>query len=285
MALSRLYVARDGQTTAVSRAPLRMSGAHPVRREWRALAEVTAPALQPKPPRSLSDAVLVALPPVLAGSLTVAFAPVEAGIAVGGAVFFAASYLAPALRRRAARGSRRPDVRTLSAPPERATFQRAVDTADRIAETWPALAVLIDVPEAEKMLAEALWEIAGVLSRRQELNAVLADLTRPDFAAVSPADRMTRELRTQLQAAKGALAQVEAELAGREVSLRRAEEAGRHFIREQEMRRAIRAAEESLRSALPRPFPDPAADLAEQTRSVLAAYRELTAGLQLPLDG
>jgi hypothetical protein len=286
VALSRLYVARDDKITAVSRVPLRMSGADPVRRDWRTLVEVTAPVLRPKPPRLLSDPVLVILPPVLAGSLTVAFAPVEAGIAVGGALFFAASYVAPVLRRRAlAAARRRPEVLTLSAAAERAAFQRAVDLADRIAETWPSLAALIDVPEASTMLAEALWEIAGVLTRRQELNAVLADLNHPDFAAVSATDRTRRELRSQQQATRVALAQLDAELSRREASLRRAEEAGRAFIRDQEMRRAIQAAEDSLRSAPPAGLselaPDPAADLAEQTRSVLAAYRELTTDLHL----
>jgi hypothetical protein len=501
--LSRLYVARDAKLTAVSRAPLRMSNTNPVRRNWRALVEVTTPVLTPKPPRSLSDAVLVVLPPVLAGSLTAAVAPLEAGIAVGGAVFFAASYLAPILRRRADRfplpapadrpaqsartdhpsqpghadqasrsaggdqvswsggaergpwsgggdefsrwggaerkpragggdevsrsgdverasrsgagevprrtqpppglggehaghgssgtkqvsgsgggdqvsgsgggdqvsgsgggdqvsgsgggdqvsrsggggqvsrsgggdqvsrsgragqvsrsGSadrvsrsglvnriswfsrsdraRRPgrsdriprsgrgELHVLSAAPERAAFQQAVGVADRIAETWPALGALVDPADAEPLLAEALWEIAGVLARRQELTAVLAELSRPDFAAVSAADRTARELRAQAQATRAALTQVEADLARREASLRRAEEAGRHFIREQEMRQAIRAAEDSLRdtlAGLPTTAPDHAADLAEQTQSVLTAYRELTAGLHFDPPG
>jgi hypothetical protein len=170
----------------------------------------------------------------------------------------------------------------LSAPAERAAFQQAVDMADRIAETWPALGTLVDPADAEPLLAEALWEISGVLARRQELNAVLADLSRPDFAAVPTADQTARELRAQTRATRAALAKVQADLARREASLRRAAEAGRHFIREQEMRRAIRAAEHSLGEATPdfgTPTPDPAADLAEQTQSVLTAYRELTAGL------
>lgn len=88
-----------------------------------------------------------------------------------------------------------------------------------------------------------------------------------------------RELRTQTQATKAALAQVRADLAAREASMRRAEEAGRQFIRDQEMRQAIRAAEDTLREAPPHlpPPQDPATDLAERTQSVLAAYRELTA--------
>jgi hypothetical protein len=281
---TRLYVARDDKTTAVSRGRLRMSGAHPVRRDWRALVEITAPALNPQPRRSPADAALVVLPPVLAGSLTAAFAPVEAGLAVGGVIFFAMSYLAPILRRRigTAPRARRADVLLLSSHSERAAFEHAIDTADRIVETWPALGSLIDVPEAEAMLAEAVWEIAGVLSRRQELARVLAGLSRPDFAAVPTADQTARELHAQLRATKVALSRIEVDLARRVASLRRAEEAGRDFIRDQDMRRAIRAAEESL-AATPLDLPtipvDTAADLAEHTHAVLAAYRELTAAL------
>ncbi len=285
MTRTRLYVARDDKTTAVSRGWLRMSGAHPVRRDWRALVEITAPALNPEPRRSPADGALVVLPPVLAGSLTAEFAPIEAGLAVGGAVFFAMAYLTPVLRRRigTAPRARRADVLLLTSQAERATFEQAVATADRIVDTWPALGSLITVPEAEAMLAEALWEIAGVLSRRQELSRVLADLSRPDFAAVSATDQTARELHAQLKATKAALSQIDVDLARRLASLRRAEEAGRNFIRDQEMRQAIRAAEESLRASpldLPTSPADPGADLAEHTHSVLAAYRELTAALR-----
>jgi hypothetical protein len=284
---SRLYVARDAKVTVVCRSRLRMSGAQPVRRDWRGLVEVTAPTLEPKPPRPLSDAVVVFLSPLLAGSLTAAFAPLEAGLAVGGGLFLVASYVAPVLRRRVLRRragqaphASRAEVRILSEPSERAAFQQAVQVADRIAGTWPALGTLVDPAQGERLLAEALWEISGVLVRRQELTGVLAGLSRPDFAAVSPTDQTARELRTQARATKAALTQVEADLGRRAASLRRAEEAGAHFIREQEMRQAIRAAERTLRDVTPgAPIPDPAADLAEQTQAVLTAYRELTAGL------
>jgi hypothetical protein len=277
--VTRLYVARDDEVTAVSRGRLRMSGAHPVRRDWRALVELTASS-----PQSRRGAALVVLPPVLAGSLTAAFAPVETGLVVGGVVFFAMSYLGPLVRRRigTAPRPRRADLLLLSSPAERTAFDQAITTADRIVSTWPALGSLIDVPSAEAMLAEALWEMAGVLSRRQELSRVLTDLSRPEFAGVPFADQTARELHAQLKATKAALSQIEVDRSRREASLRRAEEAGRNFIRDQEMRRAIRAAEESLRAAPldpPTPPADPGADLAEHTHSVLAAYRELTAAL------
>ena len=87
MALSRLYVARDGKITAVSRGRLRMSGADPVRRNWRTLIEVTAPALRPETaPRAIRRRA--GGPPTRAGGLVDRrrWPRCEAGIAVGGAV-------------------------------------------------------------------------------------------------------------------------------------------------------------------------------------------------------
>ena len=291
----RLYVARDGNVTVISRDRVRLSGGRVVRRPWSALSEITpaageaATGLAGKLPsrQAVADAALVVLTPVLAGGVAAAFAPVEAGFAAGGAMLLAMSYLTPALRRRrAARGPRagRGEVVTLTEAGARAAFGRAVEVADRISETWPALGSLVSPAAAEPMLAEALWEIAGVLARRQELAGLLTDLNRPDFAARAPSEETARELAAQVRATKAALAELESDLARREASLRRAEAAGRDFIREQAMRSAIRSAEASLRTT-PQPDhpaapgPDAAADLADHTRSVLAAYRELTAAL------
>ena len=265
-------------------APAGRPGARPVRRSWRGLVELPA-----RTGRARGDTALVFAAPAAIGALAAAFAPVEVGIAVGGAALVASTYVTPLLRRRVAaraadRRLHRPGNLVLTGACERAAWDRAVAVADRISETWPELASLIDVVEADVLLAEALWEIAGVLAHRQELDGVLGDLSRPDFATA--ADETAGEVRYQLGVARAARAGIEAELVGREASLRRAEEAGRDFIREQDMRRAVRAAEHSLRSTPPPglppapPVPDAGADLAEHTRSVLDAYRELTAVLR-----
>jgi hypothetical protein len=236
------------------------------------------PALRPRRLwDSIADPATIVLPPVLAGAATAAFGPVEAGFAVGGGFLLAMSALAPRLRRRLASRSWAPKA-ALVLTSERATFQRLVTVADRISETWPALGSLVNPDEAEHMLAEALWEAAGVLARRQALTDALAELSRPDFAAPAAEDPTTRELTAELTATKSALAEIDSELARREANLRRAEQAGRAFIRDQQMRRAIRSAEKSRRIALPA-APDAAAELADRTRSVLTAYRELTADL------
>jgi len=315
-----LYVAKDRDRTVISRVGLRVPDGRPVRRAWGALVEVRIPGHQVRVDPTGPMIAFIGLPPVVVVLAGLHYLGPLAAVLAGGLVLLLTSSIVPRFFRHrygrsrlepvgagrskvapadggqsrvepvsGGRGSRVAPAagatRELTAAAERAAFGRAVATADRVAETWPALGGLVDVPEAEMLLAEALWEIAGVLARRQELIAVLAQLTRPDFATLSPADGTAAKLRTQIRATKEALSAVEIDLAGREASLRRAEEAGRTFIREREMREAIRAAERSLAAAPPdpaldaRPTPDPAADLAEHTHLVLAAYRELTATL------
>ncbi|GIF18464.1 hypothetical protein BJ973_008578 [Actinoplanes tereljensis] len=279
-----LYIARDRNTTVISRAVLHVHDGRRVRRSWSALVETRVPERHTPPDRSVPVVVAIGLPPVLVTLIALRFLGIELAIVLGVFLLLTLISVVPAIHGRRARRSRQqpgPDARRLTAAAERTAFDRAVAIADRISETWPALGNLVDVPAAEALLADALWEITGLLVRRQELSAVLADLTRPDFVGLSPADGTAERLQAQIRATKQALSGVEIDLAGREASLRRAEEAGRTFIREREMRQAIQAAERSLGTQPEAARPaDPAADLAEQTQLVLSAYRELTAGLR-----
>lgn len=296
--MARIYVMRGDGVIVVSRRRPGLLGPRPVQRSWHTLAEIP-----PRTGRPPGETTLVFAPPVVLGFLAAAFAPAGIGIAVGGVSLIASTRLTPALRRRlAGRRLRRPDNIVLRDERARSVFDRAVAIADRVSETWPALGPLVDTDDASAMLAEALWQIAAVLARREELDAVLA--ANP----ADPADLRDAsvEVRSQVSVAKAARARVAAELLRREASLRRAEQAGRDFIREQNMRQAVSAAERTLRSMPPGGLipaavppallptdalavspaggpgavgPDAGADLADHTRSVLAAYRELTAGL------
>ncbi|MCM4083625.1 hypothetical protein [Paractinoplanes hotanensis] len=292
MAGSRLFVARDSAATVVSRERLPLAGARLVDRPWSALVEVTVPDVRKPDERHESrGAGWIIFSPLIAGGIAASLGAAELGILVAAVTFFGLAYVEPSLRRRfEAKRSRSAPIsaRILTASAERAAFEEATRLADSVSTTWPHLGALIETTEAEAMLADALWEIAGVLTRRQKLARVLADLSRPDFAAQSPSDETALELRSHLHATEQALAVLEADLTRRLASLRRAEQAGRNFIREDEMRRAIREARETLGApdldlaALSQTAltpADAAADLADQTRSVLDAYRELTAGL------
>jgi hypothetical protein len=272
--MARIYVMRDQGVTVLSRRRLGWWRNRPVPRSWDTLVEIP-----PRTGRPPGDTTLVFAPPVALGALAAVLAPVEIGVAVGGATLIASTYLTPQLRRRlAARRLRRPDTIVLHTERAQSAFDHALGLADRVSSTWPSLGALVDASEAAAMLAEALWQIAAVLSRREELDAVLepADFD-PNAASI--------ETRSQLSAARAARARLDAEFQRREAALRRADEAGRDFIREQQMREAVAAADQTLRSMPPATVAgpgtslEPATTLAEHTHSVLAAYRELTTGL------
>jgi hypothetical protein len=275
--VTRIYVMRDEGVIVLSRRRLGGLRSRRVQRSWDALVEIP-----PRTGRIPGETALVFALPVALGALAAMFAPAGVGVAVGGATLIASTYLTPELRRRlAGRRSRRPDNIVLRGERARSAFDHALGLADRVSETWPSLGPLVDADEAALMLAEALWQISAVLSRREELDAVL------ESAGFDPSTASV-ETRSQLSAARAARARVDAEFQRREAGLRRADEAGRDFIREQQMRQAVQAADQTLRTmplftppgtALARPGPDAASDLAEHTRSVLAAYRELTVGL------
>jgi hypothetical protein len=234
------------------------------------------------------DAAMVFLPPLIAFSL-VALVSGQRLIAFGTgcAVFFLMAYLSPAIRRFRSRepvDAASEGSRVLRQSTGREVFGRALESADRVSETWPELKSLLRADEAEEMLADALWELAGVLVKAERLHGVLVELSRPEFAQRSISDDTAREVEHHRTVTRAALVKLNEEVARRVTSIRRAEEAGTAFIREQEMRRAIRAAEESLRSireadrtaGVALTASDAGAELAERTKSVLDAYRELT---------
>jgi hypothetical protein len=265
-----------------------MIGGRTVHRRWYAtLIERTTPGQEKR--WSVFEAGTVLVPPLVV-LLAVASLADSAGLGfvAGCIVFFVLAYLGPMQgQRRSRRLIGRPadaDLRTLSQSTGREVFDRALQSADRVSETWPALADLVQVADAEEMLNEALWELAGVLVKAEQVHTVLLELSRPEFAQRSRTDETAREVEEQRRATRAALVTLNEEVARRVGGIQRAEVAGWVFIREKEMRRAIQAAEESLRSvrdedpaaAAGVAKPDAGAELAEHTQSVVEAYRELT---------
>ena len=286
MARPRLYVARSGSVTIVARRRPWAPGTRIVRRRrFGALVE-RSPVVATST-WSAVDAAVVFLPPLFVFGLVAAFfGGPFAGFGAACAVFFLMAYVHPAFRRglddrtvtNEAAGRR-----VLTQSTGREVFGKALESADRISETWPSLESLVPTAEAEAMLAEALWDLSGVLVRAERLHKVLVELSRPEFAQRSAWDDTAREVEQQRRATRAALVELNEEVARRVSGIRRAEDAGCAFIREKEMRRAIQAAEESLRHIRDEAHPalasrstaDAAADLAEHTQSVLDAYREL----------
>jgi hypothetical protein len=282
----RLFVAQSGEVTVVARRRPWAPGSRVVRRRrFRALVE-RAPDTTPPGFWSPADVALVFLPPLVIFGLAGYLANVLTGFGAAVAAFVVLMFLSPAGRRgrdQRVETSESAQRLVLTQNTGREIFGKALESADQISETWPSLESLVPAADAEVMLTDALWDLAGVLLKAERLHKILVELSRPEFAQRSPTDDTAREVEAHRKATRAALVELNEEVARRVTSIRRAQEAGLSFIREKEMRRAIHQAEESLRHlrdesglayALP-PAPDAAADLAEHTRSVLDAYREL----------
>jgi hypothetical protein len=286
VARPRLYVAQSGSVTVVARRRPWAPASRVVRRKRFAALVERAPAAAPEGSWSPADVVVVFLPPLFLFGVVAFFVGPITGFGAACAAFFLLAYLSPAFRHRAdgaVKTSDSAERRVLTQNTGREVFAKALESADRISETWPSLESLVPAADAEAMLAGALWDLAGVLVKAERLHKVLVELSRPEFAQRSAWDDTAREVEQHRRVTRAALVELNEEVARRVTSIRKAEEAGEAFIREKEMRRVIHDAEESLRRirdeagaafALPEPA-DAGADLAEHTQSVLDAYREL----------
>jgi hypothetical protein len=286
VARPRLYVAQSGSVTVVARRRPWAPASRVIHRKRFAALVEQAPVATPAGSWSPVDAVVVFLPPLLLFGVVAFFVGPITGFAAACVAFFLLAYVSPAFRQRtddSVRTSDSAERRVLTQNTGREVFAKALDSADRISETWPSLESLVPAADAETMLAGALWDLAGVLVKAERLHKVLVELSRPEFAQRSAWDDTAREVEQQRRVTRAALVELNEEVARRVTSIRRAEEAGEAFIREKEMRRVIHEAEESLRrirdeaapALSPPPAPDAGAELAEHTESVLAAYREL----------
>ena len=169
------------------------------------------------------------------------------------------------------------DCYLLSDPDDRKILSDAIDTCRRSARTWPALDRLIDIPAAEVQLALALLDIARVLDRRRHLRDLQDDLAA---AGVSGSPTQNTALEGRAKRIADALREADDDLRNRLDSLTATATAGEAFVREQEFGKLTRDIDDALeRLTAPgaNAAPDLGAQLADQTETVLRAYRELDA--------
>ncbi len=294
MGTARLYVAGDSSVTVISRRRPQMAGARTVRRSWDGVVELASQSLAPQERASPAEAAMVLVPPAVLAAVLLPLG-VDPLVAVGSSsvTLLVTACLGPVVRRHlprhgAAAPARPQQCHLLFDDEERVRFRAALEQADRVAETLPELGGLVDEATGHRMLVEALWDLAGVLSRRQEVRRVLTELEQQDHVDVQSASRAVRDLLAQRHKARSLLAALDADVERRVGNLRRAEQAGRGFLREREIRRTVREAARFLDDAPEHggpAVPDAGEDLAEQTATVLAAYHELTARHGDDLDG
>jgi hypothetical protein len=166
----------------------------------------------------------------------------------------------------------------LYADEERVAYQRAVVIARRIQRTWPALEHMIDPVEADRSLTRALDDLAGIMSRRQEIRRLRAELSEVDHANL-PADSPAVQALAAQRVRVDALWRSTGTTANRVLAgLNAAALAGENLIREQRISQTAHAAEMAIvriAAADAGRSVEAGPDLAERTAAVIAAYREL----------
>jgi hypothetical protein len=172
------------------------------------------------------------------------------------------------------------DSHVLWAPEERLAYEKALAVSRRIRRTWPELRDLIDPAHADRTLTRALEQLAALLTRRQEIRRLRAELTeaaRADLPAESPARHALAAQRERVET----LWQETGRTANWMMAgITAAAQAGESVLREQRISRAAREAElaiSRLAAGGPAPAAEAGSELAERTAAVVAAYRELAA--------
>ncbi|WP_305784214.1 hypothetical protein [Symbioplanes lichenis] len=182
---------------------------------------------------------------------------------------------------RGSRGAAEPVHRWVSAPEDRQPLTTAADAAVLTLHRWPSLRRYVDLDDPGPALATALWELAGTLLDRGRVRATLAELigTQAELPAGSG---LVAEIAERADLARARTARLDTAVAAQVGHLTRLADETEAFVERQEAlqraRSVLRDADYLVQSAPAPgvPLPD-AADLADRTSAVLAAYRELTA--------
>jgi hypothetical protein len=281
--LPMLYVAHDDTMAIVSVLPLKIRGGRADTYRWGSVLEISpAPPGEGMDVRAMCRFVAYIL---LAFSVLLMCGHVQwwpvillvGFVILGVAAVYpvgrtAGVILAPELHRR------RDDHKVLVDEDDRAAMSEAIDIGERISSAWPALQGMVDTAVAERLLAHALWELAGVLERRQGLREMRDDLAEQHHDDLPADSRAARDLLAQREKVTSALAGLDAEVDRHLGDLTATAVAGENFIREQEIGKLVRDADEKLAKLAPHDLPAESksgARLADQTEAVLTAYREL----------
>jgi hypothetical protein len=168
--------------------------------------------------------------------------------------------------------------RTLTKPDERQAFDGLLALAERIDKTLPALAGLVDSKDAASLVAQSLWEGAGLLARRQEIRGVRDELQTFAHPGSPKTNRARQDLEGQQRRADALWNEVNKDLEGLVSHLTATAEAGEAFIRDRELDETLQRTEEALtKLSLDGSHAGAYAgeQLAEETTAVLTAYRDL----------
>ncbi|MBB4764111.1 hypothetical protein ACFQFC_07825 [Amorphoplanes digitatis] len=276
-------MAQDDTVVIVSTLPLRVSGGPAEIRRWGPVVAMSpaAPARGGWTGREVRGFGVLC---VMAASLVSCFgARWWPALALPGLALIGLSPFAGTERRR---GSVvRPDDtrpaaahRVLVTADGRAALAGVVAVAERSCAAWPALGTMLDLPSAEHALAQSIFNLAGLIERRERLRKAQDDLRAQTCAGLPESNPAVRSLGIQQDRIDRALSELDAEIARRTTALENVASVSEDFVCEEALRRATRDAERVLAEFAdedPPSRPGPSERLAEEIEVVLAAYREL----------
>lgn len=188
-------------------------------------------------------------------------------------------------RRRAARLSTawQREHRVLAHTEDVEAFNAARAATESIIAAWPHLGALAGADDPGPALARSLWNLSEFLVARADVRDAHEDLVRVR-GDLPPDTELAGDVDDRLAQLDASLARVQAEI---DVRVGAFEDLARRCGRYLREERAIARAREAVRDAdqtlsVPGPLGDlalePGNELAERTRAVLDAYRELTGG-------
>jgi hypothetical protein len=280
----RLFIGIDGEKVVVAPVPLKMRTGRARRRRTGSVTEVVPvpPSGRSRPDRirfaSQLGLVLLVLCGVLQAAGIAWWAPAAASVAL---LAFVGWEQARAARAGLIAVPAGDEHHVLNSPEERTAYEKALVVARRIRRTWPALEHMIDPVQADRSLTRALDDLAAIMSRRQEirrLRAELDEINHRDLPVNSPAVQALLEQRIRVDTLwRETGASANRILA----SINAAALAGDNLVREQRIGATADragAALAQLTAAGSARSVEAGPELAERTAAVVAAYRELAAG-------
>lgn len=280
----KVWIARDPSTTAVALRPVEISS-RPSRHGWGNIIDLT-----PGQPMTAKAADRRAKFQLILVSLGALYFCGNGGGAYWWLILLVAGVLTMAIFSASAKAEqpgkvvtpdlhRYPDVhRLLTGAPERGEFDRLLRLAERVGKTLPALKHLVDPNEAGGLLAQALWDGAKNLARKEEIRAVRDDLKRHAQERSDEMSRSRLDLLQQQQRASTLWSEVNEELDKLRSHLTAAAEAGEAFIRDRDLDETLSRTEKALAQLSiddPSNSSGASEQLADETSAVVQAYREL----------
>jgi hypothetical protein len=187
-------------------------------------------------------------------------------------------FATPRARRLLRRGGEDEGHFLLTSREDRDDLRRAADAAVLVQHEWPSVRNCLGLDDPGPTLADALWDLAGVLAERATVQTAVVE-----FAWIQPQlpqdSSIGKDMAETARKAAAKLDQLDQRVTARLVDLSRLADETEAFVHQQTMiehaRSVIRNADflENIDDAS---TADNTKDLAEQTSAVLAAYRELT---------